>query len=52
MTVALAGVSLPIYFTGLLSLSIFSYGPAWLEMVPERSLRPVYPRAAVLGRAT
>ncbi|GAB3868883.1 ABC transporter permease [Kibdelosporangium lantanae] len=26
MTVALAGVSLPIFFTGLLSLSIFSYG--------------------------
>jgi peptide/nickel transport system permease protein len=26
MTVALAGVSLPIFFTGLLSLAIFSYG--------------------------
>ena len=29
MTVALAGVSLPIFFTGLLSLTIFSYGLKW-----------------------
>jgi peptide/nickel transport system permease protein len=29
MGVALAGVSLPIFFTGLLSLSIFSYGLKW-----------------------
>ena len=29
MTVALAGVSLPIFFTGLLSLSIFSYTLGW-----------------------
>ena len=29
MTTALAGVSLPIFFTGLLSLSIFSYGLGW-----------------------
>ena len=29
MSVALAGVSLPIFFTGLLSLSIFSYGLGW-----------------------
>lgn len=29
MTVALAGVSLPIFFTGLLTLSIFSYGLGW-----------------------
>jgi peptide/nickel transport system permease protein len=29
MGVALAGVSLPIFFTGLLSLSIFSYGLHW-----------------------
>jgi peptide/nickel transport system permease protein len=29
MTVALAGVSLPIFFTGLLSLSVFSYGLGW-----------------------
>jgi peptide/nickel transport system permease protein len=35
MTVALAGVSLPIYFTGLLSLAIFSYGPAWLRWFPN-----------------
>ena len=29
MTLALAGVSLPIFFTGLLSLTIFSYGLKW-----------------------
>ena len=29
MGVALAGVSLPIFFTGLLSLSVFSYGLGW-----------------------
>src|SRR5205807_1140635 len=29
MGVALAGVSLPIFFTGLLSLSIFSYALGW-----------------------
>ena len=29
MTIALAGVSLPIFFTGLLSLTIFSYGLHW-----------------------
>jgi peptide/nickel transport system permease protein len=29
MSVALAGVSLPIFFTGLLSLTIFSYGLGW-----------------------
>ncbi|MDT0609385.1 ABC transporter permease [Streptomyces lancefieldiae] len=31
MIVALAGVSLPIYFTGLLSLAVFSYGLGWLD---------------------
>jgi peptide/nickel transport system permease protein len=36
MIVALAGVSLPIYFTGLLSLAVFSYGLGWIngEYVP------------------
>ena len=29
MGLALAGVSLPIFFTGLLSLSVFSYGLGW-----------------------
>ncbi len=29
MSLALAGVSLPIYFTGLMALSIFSYGLRW-----------------------
>lgn len=33
MSVALAGVSLPIYFTGLLALSIFSYTLGWLPNV-------------------
>jgi peptide/nickel transport system permease protein len=32
MTIALAGVSLPIYFTGLLSLAVFSFGPSWLRI--------------------
>jgi peptide/nickel transport system permease protein len=35
MTVALAGVSLPIYFTGLLALSVFSYGPSWIRILPN-----------------
>ncbi|MGC9498803.1 ABC transporter permease [Streptomyces sp. WG7] len=36
MIVALAGVSLPIYFTGLVSLAVFSYGLGWIdgEFVP------------------
>ncbi|AQS67431.1 MULTISPECIES: ABC transporter permease [Streptomyces] len=36
MVVALSGVSLPIYFTGLLSLAIFSHGLGWInaEFVP------------------
>ncbi|MEV6314617.1 ABC transporter permease [Streptomyces sp. NPDC051776] len=31
MVVALGGVSLPIYFTGLVSLAIFSYGLGWVS---------------------
>lgn len=31
MIVALSGVSLPIYFTGLLSLAVFSYGLGWID---------------------
>ncbi|EFG09478.1 oligopeptide transport system integral membrane protein, partial [Streptomyces clavuligerus] len=31
MTVALAGVSLPIYFTGLISLAVFSYQLDWVS---------------------
>ncbi|WP_370656812.1 ABC transporter permease [Streptomyces sp. NBS 14/10] len=31
MSIALAGVSLPIYFTGLLSLAIFSYQLNWID---------------------
>jgi peptide/nickel transport system permease protein len=33
MTGALAGVSLPIYFTGLLALAIFSYSLGWLPNI-------------------
>jgi peptide/nickel transport system permease protein len=39
MGVALAGVSLPIFFTGLLSLSIFSYGLGWFP--PGGSYTPI-----------
>ena len=35
MMVALAGVSLPVYFTGLLSLFLFSFGPSWLRLFPN-----------------
>ncbi|MEQ8142564.1 ABC transporter permease [Streptomyces sp. OP7] len=31
MVVALAGVSLPIYFTGLISLAVISHGLGWLD---------------------
>ncbi|MFJ6699105.1 ABC transporter permease [Streptomyces sp. NPDC091272] len=31
MTVALAGVSLPVYFTGLISLAIFAYQLGWVN---------------------
>ena len=39
MGVALAGVSLPIFFTGLLSLSIFSYALGWTA--PGGSYTPI-----------
>src|SRR5690242_8557441 len=39
MGVALAGVSLPIFFTGLLALSIFSYGLGWTA--PGGSYTPI-----------
>jgi peptide/nickel transport system permease protein len=35
MVIALAGVSLPIFFTGLLSKAIFVYGPGWLRIWNE-----------------
>jgi peptide/nickel transport system permease protein len=35
MTIALVGVSLPIYFTGLVALSLFSFGPDWLRWFPD-----------------
>ena len=35
MVVALAGVSLPVFFTGLVLLSIFSYGPEALQWFPD-----------------
>ena len=37
MIIALAGVSLPIFFTGLLSKAIFVYGPSWLQIWQEIS---------------
>jgi len=39
MTLALAGVSLPIFFTGLLSLSVFSY--TWHLFPPGGSYTPI-----------
>jgi peptide/nickel transport system permease protein len=35
MVFALAGVSLPVYFTGYVLLLIFSYGPPWLQLFPD-----------------
>ena len=35
MTIALAGVSLPIFFTGLLAKAIFVYGPGWLNLYTD-----------------
>jgi len=35
MVIALAGVSLPVFFTGLVLLSIFSYGPPALRWFPD-----------------
>ena len=35
MSVALAGVSLPVYFTGLVGLSLFTFGPTWLRIFPH-----------------
>ena len=35
MGVALAGVSLPVYFTGLVGLSLFTFGPPWLKIFPH-----------------
>ena len=40
MIIALAGVSLPIFFTGLLSKSIFVYGPSWLNVWNEVAYVP------------
>jgi peptide/nickel transport system permease protein len=35
MVFALLGVSLPVFFTGLLLLYVFSYGPAYLRLFPD-----------------
>jgi peptide/nickel transport system permease protein len=40
MIIALAGVSLPVYFTGLMLLTVFSYGPTWLRWVPDPTFHP------------
>ncbi len=47
MAVALAGVSLPIFFTGLLSLAIFSYG---LKIFPTVSYVPITEEPLVWAR--
>jgi peptide/nickel transport system permease protein len=35
MTIALAGVSLPVYFTGLVALSLFAFGPQSIRFFPD-----------------
>ena len=40
MTIALAGVSLPIFFTGLLAKAIFVYGPSWLHLYTDINYVP------------
>ncbi len=40
MTIALAGVSLPIFFTGLLAKAIFVYGPSWLNLYTDITYVP------------
>ena len=40
MIIALAGVSLPIFFTGLLVKAIFVYGPNWLHLYDEIAYVP------------
>ncbi len=41
MTIALAGVSLPIFFTGLLAKAIFVYGPSWLHLYTDINYVPI-----------
>ena len=50
MSTALAGVSLPIFFTGLLALSIFSYGLGWTA--PGWLLHPASRRTRSCGPTT
>ena len=50
MGVALAGVSLPIFFTGLLSLAIFSYTLDWTA--PGSTLHADHRRIRRPGRTT
>src|SRR6266567_3877357 len=38
---ALAGVSLPVFFTAELLLLVFSYGPAWLRIFPNVTYIPL-----------
>ena len=49
MGIALAGVSLPIFFTGLISLALFSY--KW-PIFPNVTFVPILPRTRCCGRAT
>ena len=46
MGVALAGVSLPIFFTGLIALELFSY--KW-PTVPQRAVRALHHQPARMG---
>ena len=49
MGVALAGVSLPIFFTGLIALELFSY--RW-PIFPNVHVRPFHPEPVACGRRT
>ncbi|TAK68608.1 MAG: ABC transporter permease [Actinomycetota bacterium] len=35
VAVSLVGVSMPVFFTGMLLLAAFSYGPSWLRWFPD-----------------
>jgi peptide/nickel transport system permease protein len=42
MGIALAGVSAPVYFTGLVALSLFTFGPSWLRLFPHVGYSPFH----------
>ncbi len=41
MVIALAGVSLPVFFTGLIVQYLFSFGPTWLRWFPNPHYVPL-----------